>query len=390
LSGPALNPQADGDTLKDMKRRLTLMPLLALFTSVAMADPIGSSAGIPHPISALPDFQCTESLTGENNPTCLEKAQRTLQESLVGLDVERAEHPDLSGPSSYWGQSEYTTAPTRVPTVAILMHGMFEDGRQLAPEAAWLTKHGIPVLNVVLAGHGLTNEFANEVTSQDWIEEAERAMRLARAMGDRVILVGHSTGGALSAYLGIKYPDSVAAAILVEPAIRVSTLVQTGACVSQHGIKNVADYPALLKVYGVDSKELHNRIIAPSAGCEVREIRSAALALLSRNLLQDSDKDTIDERWGHDEFDQSRALGRAFRAPLLLFNNKHDIVVDPEQNEAFAEGVSLRGSAKTISFNLDRKTPHGSITFKHVDWIVSELEPFLAAHGLLSGNSSQP
>ncbi|MFL5812883.1 MAG: alpha/beta hydrolase [Bdellovibrionia bacterium] len=364
-----------------MKRRLALMPLLALFTSVAMADPVGVS----HPIAVLPDFHCTD------NPatwptTCFEKAQQVIQESCVALDLARAEHPDLSGPSPYWGQCEYTLAPTRVPTVALLMHGMFEDGRQLAPEAAWLAKHGIPVLNVVLAGLGQTNELANEVNYQDWIEEAERAIRLARALGDRVILVGHSTGGALSAYLGIKYPDAVAAAILVEPAIRVSNLVQTGACVSQHGIANVADYPGLLKIYGVDPKDLHNRIIAPSSGCQVKEIRGAALAFLAQEPTQD----VIEEQWGRKELNKSRAWGEAFKAPLLLFNNKHDIVVDPDQNEAFAEGIALNGFAKTVTFNQDLKTPHGSITFSHVNWILSELEPFLKSQGLLSGNSAQP
>jgi pimeloyl-ACP methyl ester carboxylesterase len=367
-----------------MQLRHTLIPVLALLSSVAMSEPMGFEAGVIHPISSLPDFHCGEihAESGSDNPqTCFEKAQLTLQESMVGLDLKRAEHPDLSGPSDYWGQSEYTLAPTRVPTVAILMHGMFEDGRQLAPEAAWLAKHSIPVLNVVLAGHGVTNEFANQVTYRDWIEEAERAMRLARAMGDRVILVGHSTGGALSVYLGVKYPEAVAAAILVEPAIRVSTLVQTGACVGQHGISNVADYPALLKIYGADPKELHNRVIAPSAGCEVKEIRGAALALLNH--------DPVQEKWGREDLDQSRALGHTFKAPLLLFNNQHDIVVDSDQNEAFAEGVALHGYAKTITFDQDHKTPHGKITFKHVDWIVSQLGPFLKSQGVL-GDSSQP
>jgi alpha-beta hydrolase superfamily lysophospholipase len=366
-----------------MKLGYTTLPVLGLFTSLIAAPLTGAIAttvDIPHPIPVVPDFHCASAQGGSNGETaesCLQKAQLVLQESFATLDIQRAEKPDLDGPSDYWGQCEYTPVDQRVPTVAILMHGMFEDGRQLAPEAAWLAKQGIPVLNLVLAGHGLTNELANEVLYTDWIEEAERAMRIARAIGDRVILVGHSTGGALSVYLGIKYPEAVAAAVLIEPAVRVSTLVQTAACVSQHGISNIADYPALLKVYGSDPDKLHNRVIAPAAGCEVKNLRTAALGLLAQN------------RWGKEDLDQSRALGEAFKAPLLLFNNKHDIVVDTDQNEAFAEGVALHGISKTITFNLDRKTPHGSITFSHVDWILSELAPFLKTQGILR-DSPQP
>lgn len=350
--------------------RLAIFTLL-LSTLNASASSLGNaSAGSPHPITAVPDFHCTNSSTD-----CLEKAHSLIRESLLPLDLAHGSKPDLYGPSDYWGQSEYSAElPHKAPLVAILMHGIYEDGRQLAPEAVWLANLGIPVLNIVLAGHGKTNALAPEIGYQDFLEDAERAFRFALALGDRVLLVGHSTGGILSVYLGIKYPMAVAATVLIEPAVRVTPFVQTAACVAQHGISDIAEFPILLKIYGKDPASLRNRVISPSAGCQVHYLRDAALSLVP----------AIEA--GSSELSNSRALGRELIAPLLIFNNVNDTVVDSKNNDAFAEGASTHGLTRKILINQDHTLPHGSITFSYPERIISELNDFLAANGLLPKN----
>jgi pimeloyl-ACP methyl ester carboxylesterase len=267
------------------------------------------------------------------------------------------------------------------------MHGIYEDGRQLAPEAALMSEYGIPFLNIVLAGHGDTNEFANDLVYQDWIEEAERALRLAKALGGRAILIGHSTGGVLSAYLALKHPDEVAALVLIEPAIRVTRTVTTAACVSQHGIANIADYPELLKLDGTDPASLHNRVISPSAGCQVHFLRKAMLSLLPHAREEEVALSTPgsnpiadpaqEKRWTSNELKNSQAMGELLHAPLLFMINRHDLVVDYDNNRAFLRGASQNVNVRSYIFNQDWKMRHGSITFEGVDLILPQLRSFI-------------
>jgi alpha-beta hydrolase superfamily lysophospholipase len=299
---------------------------------------------------------------------CFQKAQVVIRANFFKLDPQHAAHPDLNGPSDYWGRSEYVEVDHPTPYVALLMHGIYADGRQLAPEAAFMAKLGIPVLNLVLAGHGTTNDLAGRVQVQDWIEDAERAFRLATALGDRVILIGHSTGAILSVYLSLKFNQKVVTTFLIEPAVRVSPLVQAAACLSQSKIANLADYPFLVRIYGQDPDALQNRVISPAAGCQVHLLRKAVTDLFPPNDLSLSDLEV------------SEALGEKMTTPVLMFNNEHDFVVDSKHNEAFIKGAALNGMAESVSFNRDFKMPHGNITFHHSDMILSKMEEFLETY----------
>lgn len=339
-----------------------LAVLLSLFSPFLAFSAL---AAVSHPITAVPDFNCVDS-----ESVCFEKAHQAIHDGWVGLDMFSGVKPNLYGPSDYWGQCEYTEFNRKTKLIAVLMHGLYEDGRQLAPEAVWLTEQGIPALNIVLAGHGSTNGLATEITYQDYIADAERALKLAIAMGDRVILVGHSTGGALSAYLGIKYPKAIAGVVLIEPAIRVAPVVESAACVAQHEIPDIAAHPTLLKIYGANPKALRNRIISPSAGCEVHKLRNAILSIVP------------EERWGDGELAHSRAMGHELTVPLLMLNNVNDQVVDSANNDAFAEGAKVHAHTTVFHFNADKKLPHGSISFSRPDIIQSELSKFMASEGL--------
>jgi len=72
-----------------------------------------------------------------------------------------------------------------------------------------------------LAGHGLESS-ANllEMTPNHLIESAKEALRVARQLGDKVILMSTSTGGTLSLILASANPD-IAALILYSPNIEM-------------------------------------------------------------------------------------------------------------------------------------------------------------------------
>jgi len=71
-----------------------------------------------------------------------------------------------------------------------------------------------------LAGHGVDlgdNNLANE-TADDFFYSAEYALAVAKKLGDEVIVMGTSFGGALTAYLASRHPE-IKAIILFSPCI---------------------------------------------------------------------------------------------------------------------------------------------------------------------------
>ena len=73
-----------------------------------------------------------------------------------------------------------------------------------------------------LAGHGidLGDSTMAKVTANDFAYSAEYALAVAKTLGDEVIVMSNSFGGALSCYLASKHPE-IKAMVLYSPCIRV-------------------------------------------------------------------------------------------------------------------------------------------------------------------------
>lgn len=68
-----------------------------------------------------------------------------------------------------------------------------------------------------LPGHGANKEDHAGTTFPDYVVLAEEAFAMSKKLGNRVILVGTSTGGLLATYLAARHPDEVAGVILSSP-----------------------------------------------------------------------------------------------------------------------------------------------------------------------------
>ncbi len=73
-----------------------------------------------------------------------------------------------------------------------------------------------------LASHGidLGDETMKTVTTDEFIVSAEHALAVAKTLGDEVIVIGTSFGGALTAYLASKHPE-IKAIVLYSPCIKI-------------------------------------------------------------------------------------------------------------------------------------------------------------------------
>ena len=74
-----------------------------------------------------------------------------------------------------------------------------------------------------LAGHGIdtTEPMMNLTADENW-ESAKQALAIGKQLGNKVILMGTSTGGSNALQLAAAYPDDVAALVLLSPNIAIN------------------------------------------------------------------------------------------------------------------------------------------------------------------------
>lgn len=97
----------------------------------------------------------------------------------------------------------------------LYLHGFSATRQETAPLAQLVANAlGANLFETRLAGHGRQRDALTDVSAEDWLRDGAEALAVARRLGERVIIIGTSTGATL------------AAAMLDDPAMRsVDTLV---------------------------------------------------------------------------------------------------------------------------------------------------------------------
>lgn len=144
----------------------------------------------------------------------------------IGPDVDayvrasEARVPDLrpgDGKRILWADTA-THAPT--PLAIVYLHGFSADPHEVEPLVSELVRDlGANAYFQRLAGHGRAAAAMGEVEADDWLSDAAEAVAVGARLGDRVILMGTSTGGTLAAWAALQ-PElerDVAAVVLLSP-----------------------------------------------------------------------------------------------------------------------------------------------------------------------------
>ena len=129
--------------------------------------------------------------------------------------------PDLrpgDGKRIAWADS---VARDRRDVAIVYMHGFTADSHEVEPLVTNLGQAlGANVFFGRLAGHGRGDPDAlGEVQATDWLADMGEAMAVARRLGERVVLIGTSTGGTLATWAA-GHPDfeeGLAALVLLSP-----------------------------------------------------------------------------------------------------------------------------------------------------------------------------
>ncbi len=103
--------------------------------------------------------------------------------------------------------------------VVLSVHGFSASRQETAPLAQIVADRlGANLLEVRLSGHGLVSDPLAGVKAEHWLADAERALREAAGMGNRIVAIGTSTGGTLlAAMLEREVAERIDTLVLISP-----------------------------------------------------------------------------------------------------------------------------------------------------------------------------
>ncbi len=135
-------------------------------------------------------------------------------------------HPDLAEKIIQANlPTEYRPVSHDKPKTAVLMiHGLLDSPFSYTDIGNALSKSGILSRSILLPGHGTRPENLLKVTYEEWIKTVEANIHSLKQEADQIILMGYSTGAALSLYHAL-LDKSIAGLVLISPAIKVKAPV---------------------------------------------------------------------------------------------------------------------------------------------------------------------
>jgi pimeloyl-ACP methyl ester carboxylesterase len=116
------------------------------------------------------------------------------------------------------------TLKQKTPYAMVYLHGFSASQAEGEPVHRNIAKEfGFNLYLSRLAEHGIdTTEPMMQLTADSYWESAKEALAIGHKIGDKVILVGTSTGGTNALQLAAAYPEDVAAIVLLSPNIEIN------------------------------------------------------------------------------------------------------------------------------------------------------------------------
>lgn len=109
---------------------------------------------------------------------------------------------------------------TRTPLAVVYLHGFSASAEEIRPVPDDVARAlGANLFFTRLAGHGRDGAALAAVKPEAWIDDVAEAMAIGRRLGERVLVIGTSTGGTLAA-LAASDPDisvGLAGVVMVSP-----------------------------------------------------------------------------------------------------------------------------------------------------------------------------
>jgi len=111
------------------------------------------------------------------------------------------------------------------PVGILLLHGFTGNPASLRRIGEWLAARGHAVACPLYPGHGRTWQELGGPRWQDWVAEAEGALRDLAGKVQGVVILALSFGAAVGLHLAARHPDVVKGIALVNPYVRDRRIV---------------------------------------------------------------------------------------------------------------------------------------------------------------------
>ncbi|MFZ2102041.1 MAG: alpha/beta fold hydrolase [Oricola sp.] len=119
----------------------------------------------------------------------------------------------------------YPASHAKTPFALVDLHGFSAARQEIRPVPDMVAADlGANLFFTRLKGHGRTGDAMTEATVNDWIQDAAEAVAIGERIGEKVVIVGVSTGatlGVLAATLP-EMKDRVAGIVLISPNFRIN------------------------------------------------------------------------------------------------------------------------------------------------------------------------
>lgn len=109
----------------------------------------------------------------------------------------------------------------------LLIHGTYSSPLHFRGMAHAFFNQGYNVVTLLLPGHWEKDLYSMKTTQEaQFVKEADMGFEMAKVLGDRVIVAGHSLGGLLAIEQGLKRsPREMHSVVLISPAIKLRDTV---------------------------------------------------------------------------------------------------------------------------------------------------------------------
>lgn len=177
-------------------------------------------------------------------------------------------------------QLYFTGAKTKYSV--LIMHGLYESPHYLQGVADQFVKKGMNVISILSSGHWdfRANAMA-EVRWQNWRQDALEGFAMAKSLGEKVLVVGYSTGGLMAMDLALMGQPQLAGLILFAPALYLTlstTTISTFGALTGSTASKLCKDPAKIRCEILNSSTANwvnealkeGLDLAPEAGLQVR------------------------------------------------------------------------------------------------------------------------
>ncbi|MEO6317215.1 MAG: alpha/beta fold hydrolase [Acidimicrobiales bacterium] len=213
-------------------------------------------------------------------------------------------HPIVAG-------CEAWSSPGGGPHGALVLHGFTGSPVSMRPLAEVLAAAGFAVELPRLPGHGTAVFDMVETGWDDWLTEAERALSAlqSRTTDGKVVVVGLSMGGALTAALAQGHPE-LAGIVLINAPVAVPA--------------ELGDAVQEMLAGGMEVMDAIGNDIADPDANEASYDETPLRSLLTMIMAGEQVRERLPE----------------IQVPTLIITSQQDHVVNPEDSDVLAEHIS--------------------------------------------------